>query len=547
MRRVLYRLMIGGAAGAFLLSTGLAADTPQLSFSRPVDLPGVGLSFKLMPGALEELLPSPNVYTFTVTPPGGTAFKTNWYSVTQLWQHSQFTGAWGDMKSNHVVLAVVRQPYPLNLKQAFVSRADFRRAMVATPPVEASSISGDALARWALPYTGAETMRAERLVNPPSGLSDVFRFVWSGQKNRLAYAFRLNRHAAGQYEAPTNWFFLRFDVHPAMAPERARIAVEDYFLPHVTVAGALPQAPVTPLAADSGSPELADSRRHVADSIRNMKDWWFAETRHYILLSNLKNRRNALVDVLEKNLDRHRAVCERLVPSRKPITAVSVIRIFATRAEFFEYVGHDANPSMVGVWRSDRRELVIRPADAAEDRTTLDTLIRVAYHEAFHQYLFYAFNEVNASVWFNEGHAELLFAAEFGAGRAASMEHAAHVRTIEPMMLEKNFSLRPLLGMTSLAFYDTNQELMNRNYSLAWALVYYLRKSALDRKDFPYAGLLKQYEEALWKTRNGPIATETAFKDVDFKALEKDFMAFWRTEERRNTRGIELGEGAGSP
>jgi len=83
------------------------------------------------------------------------------------------------------------------------------------------------------------------------------------------------------------------------------------------------------------------------------------------------------------------------------------------------------------------------------------------------------------------------------------------------------------------AFYSGNKIVLGRNYALAWALVYYLRKGVPLEKDSVAEGVLDRYEEALWSTGNAEGATDAAFQGVDMDAFDKEFRKFWTTSHKR--------------
>lgn len=64
-----------------------------------------------------------------------------------------------------------------------------------------------------------------------------------------------------------------------------------------------------------------------------------AETENYIFLSNLGLRHKVFVKELQHEMETVYAAYEQLIAPRTPISAVSVVRLFATEMEYLEYVG----------------------------------------------------------------------------------------------------------------------------------------------------------------------------------------------------------------
>jgi hypothetical protein len=281
------------------------------------------------------------------------------------------------------------------------------------------------------------------------------------------------------------------------------------------------------------SPEMIASRKQVTDSIKNLKDWWFVETEDYIILSDLKTSHHVMVQDLQANIGFLHTAFEKIIPPRTNITAISVIRVFGTPEEYETYVPPDYSRS-IGIWMPDRKELVIKPIDWGGSAEQRDRVFETTYHEAFHQYLFYALGQLHASPWFNEGFACVFGGANVKDNKLKILENGMLVKNVGELL--NNMNIESVIGLSYDDFYARNDKsgrAGNAHYALAWALVYYLSKGIAVEPQSPYAGILDRYVDALRTTENPTTATQMAFKGVDMHALNKDFCKFWQSTNKR--------------
>jgi hypothetical protein len=225
-------------------------------------------------------------------------------------------------------------------------------------------------------------------------------------------------------------------------------------------------------------------------------------------------------------------VFQRFVPPVKEITAVSVLRVFAAPEEYDAYVGPQLDWSG-GLWVPSRKELVVKPIDWGGSKDQRDRILATTYHEAFHQYLFYALDQIETSAWFNEGHAQFFQNVEFrGAGMAVREDEQA-VGVLLEILQAGAPNLEAILNLSYEQFYAQNSETRRHNYALTWALVYYLRRAVPPNSKSPYAGVPDRYVKAIAETRDGRKATEIAFQGINLPLFTQDFAEFWKSRNRR--------------
>ena len=524
------------AALLFCLTVAEAARQPQLKFLKTTDLPGIGLTLALMPDSQQRPVPSPRIYTYTA---GGTGVKTDAYCPVELWRHTQQMGMWVDADDNALVLARPTHVCPEGFAKKHVTRDRFDMKL-AESARESSKWTGELLCKWVGDFAGMTNVVATAVNRRPFSLSNLVEFSSDSKPaNRLVYGLRLNPAAAGQRQATRDWFVVVFEINSLVDAQKAREQIEGVFFAKLSVPRASSRSTVhrkpvscTRQVSDK-SPEFEASRRQAVASIQNMADWWYEETDNYVILSNLEKRYRRLADDLRDSVETLRAVFSAAVPPRTEIKAVSVIRIFGSADEYVEYIGEQFKWS-AGIWTPAKQELVIRPSEWGGSKDKQKQAMRVTYHEAFHQYVYFAFDRVPPSVWFNEGHAEFFKSVSMDNRGIIIQEDERAVRKLQELKAAAPGVLANLLALTHSNFYSADEEQRTFNYAMSWALVYYLRKGTLVKGGAAYAGVLDRYMEVLWETKNERQATETAFDNIDLVQLEHDFIEFWTSRNKRS-------------
>ncbi|MDA0990845.1 MAG: DUF1570 domain-containing protein [Verrucomicrobia bacterium] len=263
-----------------------------------------------------------------------------------------------------------------------------------------------------------------------------------------------------------------------------------------------------------------------------MHDWWFVETPHYIILSNLRTQQRSMVKALQVDLERLWPIFEGLIAPTRPMESVSVVRIFSTVEAYQEYVGPE-HQWTGGMWLSSQRELVIRPIDQASNAQGRQAILRTAYHEAFHQYVDYALDGIPPAPWYNEGHGMLFEHSEL-ANRGINILEPDHlVKRLRSMISGDGLRLDELLMLSYPDFYADTIERRLDNYARAWGLVYYLRKGIQREKNSPYQYLLQDYIANLRLTSEPESIMSQLLSSADIESLERLVTGFWLSDGRR--------------
>lgn len=520
--------------------TAGARSAPGLEFAKSVDLRSAGFSVKLMPGATEHPLPSPTAHTYIITR-GTTKEKVEMFSPAELWRRGQYAGKWSDENGNSLSLASIQRFLPEGFPRKHATREAIEERLAFRYLVP-QKWDETALLKWLRDFTGTPNAQVSALKVRLIRMTDVLQVKFPGNNQRLGYIFKFNRRYMGQSRAPSTWFFADFVLSPKTNVDSANKAIVEQFLSSASPrfwasreedkSAAFQDRRFRKSARTSASMET--SRREVEDSIRNMRGWWHVHTENYIILSNLDGRSRTMIKQVQRDIERLRDVFEKLIPPTSKFTDVSVVRAFATPEEYEAYL-----PSTLkwtsGVWMPNKRELVIRPLKGESSKDRREQVLRTVYHEAFHQYLHYAFDRNESSPWYNEGTAVFFQNAKLGSSSLVTIEEDRQkAARLKKLAQANELDVEAMLRMPYNEFYDKNEEKRLENYSLAWGLIYYMRKAAIVERHSDYAGVLNRYADAIRKTESGQEATKAAFEGIHMTSFHKDFTTFWTSSRRRN-------------
>jgi hypothetical protein len=293
--------------------------------------------------------------------------------------------------------------------------------------------------------------------------------------------------------------------------------------------------------ADADDP-LSQARQRVQQGIQNVPGWWAVDTRNYVIASNLERRNRALVDLLRRDIEVIRSAYEALFPPSKPITAVSVIRVFADKQGYANYVAPDMRWTS-GVWDPSRKELVIAGDKSASSRELRDSVLNTAWHEAFHQYLFYALDYRSPPIWLNEGYACLFESCEIDTVRRQMRikDNDSRREWLQHMLKERpqKVDVERLLRMNRLQFYLMGQSGKNAeiarsdNYAMAWGMAWFLTKAAPLYQDRNYDRIVPAILERLAQSEDTVEVANAGASATNLQMLQRDFIDFWRDRRKQ--------------
>ena len=522
-----------------MLAVSASAAAP-LSFSTTYEAAEEGVKFKVPADAVSRPPAQPVAHYLRYS--DGRTLEV--YDPRALWISGQFVGQWTLAAGGGFTVFAVRSPFPNLSPSQAVTRADFAAAAaVATGPIEVGA--------WLSDLTHGQLDGSPRRLPDTLRLQDLQVFEGEASLNRrAAYAFSVRpvpgddrpHRLVAVFEAPAGMF-----SNVTRAVEREFLAsVERLPRGRATRPAGPPGAASGPAAgaAAGTDPEFVQSRQETLNSIRGLDGWWSVESRRFVIVSDLPGICRQFVQRLQEELEILRQAHEVVLPPRQPIRACSAVRIFAERAAYEKHVGPEAKWSG-GLWVPRMRELVISAPEQAGGARMKEIVGDVVYHEATHQYIFYALNKNDPAVWFNEGLAEFFEMARLTRTGVTFEENDDHRERVLKMIKGGQADLAAFMAIDYPAFYDAgnqDDEPRRNHYALAWSIQYYLLKGApLERPAAPAAALFDRYAAAVGAGTNEFEVLQSVLAPLTLPELQKSFTAFWTSPSKRMAaRGYDV-------
>lgn len=487
-----------------LFMAAVAAAPASISLGGSVSLPTVGMRFRVFREMKPMPLPLPAIVAKRRSD------GVNLVDSLEYWRFRQTAGVWfndvGEIRVGTLL-------FPPLAEAQLKSEGELATEL---EPLDAE-LPEEQLKRWVRDFTGIGVSDVKPFPQSLYGCrAVVFELEKSPEENRIAYLLTPNGE-------PLRGTLLFFRTSSGIPSDRVERVIRQSL---GSVQFLKPKRETVSLAESrrkKGSAEFEASRARVIQSIRNLDDWWYVDTENYIFVSNQTDRR--AMTRLRTELEQAREVFESYFPLRRPLQSVSVVRIFKQREQYLEYVGGELEWSG-GLWSPARRELVISPLDRRVRDSMQKMIMRqVAFHEGFHQYLFFATGEAQADMWYNEGTAQYFEGIEFRTGKGVVLLPQESGRALTALFEhDRVLDVGALVKMDRRAFYGENR---NENYLLAQALVYYLWKGAPVADCPQYAQIPRRYYEKLVETRDPAAANAAAWEGVDMAQFAKDLSRFW--------------------
>lgn len=551
----LNRALYWGAGPAALMLLALLsgvdvcrADGVRLSPGKLVTLPATGVRVRTLDDMKLRPAQAPLAMTFRYQTPTGESGEILGFDARELWRNDQcagrFVGELGTMRVFEVKFAPLPDIPPIHPAHPHVRRESYLKVRKEMP-----AYGADEIRAWVEFLTGRSVAEQTSKVRGLYAHRPYVRCTLkgAGASEAPVYLVQVRRN-------PVQIIALWIELEPRrevrnMQPTLFKI-VEDV-QPASRVAARRNDAADTRMQSrrvddpEGGSRAHAQTREAVIRNIRNLPDWWFVETPNYVVASDLPSRRRRFVRDVQEHLHALRSAYESLVPAARKIEEVSVVRIFARRQAFADYLGENALKEWaLGLWMPDRRELVISPFEEADEERDRETMLRTVYHEGFHQYVHYALDRTAIPIWINEGHATFFEGADVGyRGDVEIEEVESRVRILEQILEradERPVGLARMMMMSTPEFYAPNGRL--ERYSLAWGLVYFLRKASDQYPDQPYGEVCNAvFDACVQSGGDWRAASAATIAKLDMDQLEEDFRDFWTSGgNRRRAERREL-------
>ena len=244
-------------------------------------------------------------------------------------------------------------------------------------------------------------------------------------------------------------------------------------------------------------------RREKHEQIEGIPGWYSVDTENYVILSNSDDK--ALVRRLASQIEKVRVLYQDLFPPARAVTAISTVRVCKSQQEYHKYGGP---PGTGGYWNDEAEELVFyNRAPNQSKRQAKKNSLSVLYHEAFHQYIYYAIGEVAPHSWYNEGHGDYFAGAVPVGDKFQIGPFDWRVPVVRRLVAEGQLvPLKKFVYFSQAEYYRNARN----NYAQGWAFIYFLRKVTKnpDWKKIPdvYFAYLKSHLNAEDTTTPNPSA-----------------------------------------
>ena len=484
-----------------IISCSIFARDKRLAFNQSFSNTASGISFKIPKGWSGQPLIAINLWN------GKSKSNELWHRKQHL---AKFMGADGD---DSILFAEVKTLKP-KLNDKYITNASFDK-LVTKADYKVSVREAKKLKQWLTDFLNVETEKVIAFDYKVVKLSSArVKAHFFSNSNQVAYIFMAKdrKTYALIFNKTTDYspkFWKRYTTNLAKSIKLAK--------PKSTVVA-------------GGSGKMDSSRARVIQALKALPNWQYWETEHYIICSDLKSKDRKLITQIKANIEKYHFAYSQVIAPWKPITDVSVVKVFAEREDYLNYVGEKLEWSG-GVWMPSKQELVVSPPGwDADKKQKADRVLKVLYHEAFHQYLHYASQGVHNSTWYNEGYAQLFEGAVIKGSRLTVMENDYKASQLKSTLTTAKGKIAHVINLAHAEFYEDDQR--TEAYSVSWALVYYLRKYAMYKKT-KYQDILPRYSQELKKTKDHKAATRFAFKYVKMDELQEDFTEFWQDSRKR--------------
>ena len=516
---------------ALFLTLTAVSGWAELAFDRPRDYPAVGLAFPIFSHGFGDPLPMPKAHTFLPVNTADTLTREDRFSPYELWYNSQCCGRWRDDAGRVMTLGRVTSKIP-QFAEENVSRERYslevaRASLVPDPK------NRDELNRWVATFVGITVYPPEELDLNGFALDKVLSYP-TQRNDLLVYAFR-PRHF-GKNSRP-DWYCVTVKLAAGDSRDNAVVRLEKDFIGQLKVVSENAKTASTTKAVEL---DLTDSKKRpaakvspnpvrdeVRKSVENYDNWWVAETENFMVISDVYSEvGKALVRQLLKELPPLYRISRKMLPPLAELdNELWLVRLFQRQEDYVRYLGKDMAWSG-GAWTPSRRELVLFMKGGFEE------LMPTIRHEAFHQYLSYAYAMLPAAPWLNEGHACFFEPAWLGSKGQMLFEEDDYRARILTDNLDSATALLPLLlEMSYSEFYDGSNSEKQLKYAMAWGLAYYLQKGLPVNGDpEEYRQILPKYAAALKKTRDDEKATRMAFEGIEMERFQAAFKNFWLSD-----------------
>ena len=492
-----------------------------VDFGTSKNYPNIGLKFPNLRNAKADPVPPPEASSFILAEPH-TLTRVDLFTPYDLWFRKVCCARWFDLSGNRLILGRMSHRLP-EANEKTVSRRTFETLLDAA---EFDSHTEEVMQEWVEAFSGYKVSGSKGLSQTGAALNTLYYYPCE-KTNVLIYAFQ-----PSQLEGSTNpdWFCVIVESPGARQFDKLKAQVEEHFLGKIEIPsrsskgdGAVVEE--LELSKKSVAPiDLPDHpvRLEARKSVENYDTWWIHESEGFVILSDVSSEMGKpVVTDLLKTMPLLRQAFTKLVPPLTREPDVSIIRIFQSPEDYIRYVGL-AQAWTGGLWMPARRELVLREVPST---TALSKTLR---HEAFHQYLSYAYCLLNTPPWMNEGHACFFENTSVTSkGKLSFDEDEKFVNLLLENMETLSAFIPDLMKASYTDFYAGTDAQREMKYALAWGIVYYLQKGAPLERNTEFKSLLPDLATALAETESYATAMASVLATLDMPVFQSNFKEFW--------------------
>ncbi len=297
----------------------------------------------------------------------------------------------------------------------------------------------------------------------------------------------------------------------------------------------------------------ADFRDQVRRKL--VKGWDAYDTDHFIFVTNTKDKK--VIGQILTDLELMRTSYIRRFPPVEGVDLEKVISAVRFCKTYDDYKAYGGPPGSGGYWNFVDEELVLVDMQTLDPRAYKENpnlkniqVLDILYHEAMHQYFYYANGNLAPASWYNEGFGEV-FGGSVPDRRKNEIARVDKNRfrmawIKQCQRLDRWPDLRAFLKMTQREFYGGS---ILQNYAFGWAFCFFLEEHRLDPKGNREWGAipdlyLKSLRDATRQKREElkidekdkqwlvsyqdeiqEMAFKATFKEIDLGALEKAWVA----------------------
>ncbi|MCF7790478.1 MAG: DUF1570 domain-containing protein [Victivallales bacterium] len=508
----------------FLCTSGYAG---RIDLGERINLPQIGMSFEFFEDMKDSPAAIPDIYK---TKKSG----RNVYKSLGIWKYKQFAGRWSN-EFSVITAAVMHTPLPANDSLLTVDKAKRRyNKRSSTVNWKESSVK-----KWLNLYFGLKKIK--KLIEFDITKTDLGVLYYSEDKSFRYFTgvikerSRLKRNVALCFKTVK-------DISKKKAAKYVFDSMNSIRYIKIESDNAANIVFFNKEARLGFKKDSSLKKILIISNIRNFENWKLIVSEDYYILTDCKldrKEKNFLLNVAE-TLEKSKIIYEKFYEEQRSCRDKFTVRIFKSRDGYSRYLGKDMEWSG-GVWIASKRELVLTKSDYT--RSEKERFMRVLRHEGFHQYIYYALGELRSAAWFNEGNAVFFENCELFGSKIYIKPSKNKLEYFKKHLLEDSNladKISVLLKKNYQEFYSRKH--FRRDYSLAWALVYFLNtENRFIRNRFHrnYSGILPLYYKMLWDTRNSKTATNKAWKGVNFKYFSEAMAFYFRTQVSRNETNIQ--------